>query len=100
MTETLVQFLTQVKDLVEAMAKSLLKGVFQRICRRSPSFNVYPGDAQVEYGHNKKEVLTEAAAIVASGTWSPLFVMIDKSRAELNAILIGKSLIYGHLIFW
>lgn len=50
---------------------------------------IIPGGRDlIERGHNKTEVMKQAAIIVAEDEgWCPLFFMIDKSRAELNAIL-------------
>ncbi|KAJ7121118.1 hypothetical protein C8R44DRAFT_736802 [Mycena epipterygia] len=70
--ETLETFLREVKDLVESMAKDLLSG----------DVKVHPS-----HSHFAPQLMAAAKRVRDNNwNWVPLFVMIDKSGAELNAI--------------
>nr|GAT45044.1 predicted protein [Mycena chlorophos] len=75
--ETLKSFLRQVKQLVELMAVDILRG------RKS----IHTSHKTFAKEMKKATRLIEAN----NGHWVPSFVMIDKSRAELNALLAGES---------
>ena len=92
---TMADFLEKTKEVVEKHAKDLVLGVFFIISLTLTYLQMLLiGKAEVCKGYRGKvaDVLREARYIVKHG-WKPMFIMIDKCRANMYGIKKGKRLI-------